>query len=44
MPSLVKGKRIKGLEDLLIELALDPNDINVSEEITRNKNVDIQTQ
>lgn len=42
MSSLAKDTKIKGLEDLVIKLGLDPKDIKAADEIIKSKNVDIQ--
>lgn len=42
MSCLAKYARIKYLDDIVIKLGLDPNDVNVTQEIIKNKNAYIQ--
>lgn len=42
MTPLEKDRRIKPLGDILIKLVLDRNDVNVTQEIIKNRNANIQ--
>ena len=41
IPSLAKDTRINSLEDLVVKIWNDPTNVEVVEEILKNKNVDI---